>query len=69
MLAYTANNAPGGFHLDRGNLPSNRQLWFGAGRHYCLGSLVGRAELSALLEALLATGRGGSSSGATRAGS
>src|SRR6266540_644132 len=57
MLAYTANNAPGGFNLDRANLPDTRQLWFGAGRHYCLGSLVGRAELSALLDALLAAGR------------
>jgi cytochrome P450 len=57
VLAYTTNNAPGGFSLDRANLPDNRQPWFGAGRHYCLGSLVGRAELSALLDALLATGR------------
>lgn len=57
MLTYTTNNAPGGFNLDRANLPDNRQLWFGAGRHFCLGSLVGRAELSALLDALLAAGR------------
>ena len=57
MLAYTADNAPGNFDLDRANLPDTRQLWFGAGRHYCLGSLVGRAEVSALLDALLAAGR------------
>jgi cytochrome P450 len=57
MLAYTTNNAPGGFDLDCANLQDNRQPWFGAGRHYCLGSLVGRAELSALLDALLAAGR------------
>ena len=57
LLAYTANNAPGGFDLDRANLPDTRQLWFGAGRHFCLGSLVGRAELSALLNALLEAGR------------
>jgi cytochrome P450 len=57
MLAYTANNASGGFNLDRGNLPANRQLWFGAGRHFCLGAPVGRAELSSLLNALLAAGR------------
>jgi cytochrome P450 len=57
MLAYTADNAPGNFDLDRANLPDTRQLWFGAGRHYCLGSLVGRAEVSALLDALLAGGR------------
>jgi cytochrome P450 len=57
MLTYTANNAPGGFDLDRGHLPDNRQLWFGAGRHFCLGAPVGRAELSSLLNALLAAGR------------
>jgi cytochrome P450 len=57
MLTYTANNAPGGFNLDRGYLPDNRQLWFGAGRHFCLGASVGRAELSSLLNALLAAGR------------
>jgi cytochrome P450 len=57
MLTYTANNAPGGFDLDRGHLPDNRQLWFGAGRHFCLGAPVGRAELWSLLKALLAAGR------------
>jgi len=57
MLTYTANNAPGGFNLDREYLPDNRQLWFGAGRHFCLGAAVGRAELSSLLHALLAAGR------------
>jgi cytochrome P450 len=57
MLTYTVNNAPGGFNLDRGYLPDNRQLWFGAGRHFCLGAPVGRAELSSLLHALLAAGR------------
>ena len=57
LLTHTANNAPGGFSLDREYLPDNRQLWFGAGRHFCLGAPVGRAELSSLLNALLDTGR------------
>jgi cytochrome P450 len=57
LLTYTANNAPGGFDLDRGYLQDNRQLWFGAGRHFCLGAAVGRAELTSLLNALLAAGR------------
>ncbi|WP_344612946.1 cytochrome P450 [Dactylosporangium salmoneum] len=57
MLTWTANNAPGGFDLARPYLPENRQLWFGAGRHLCLGAPVARAELTALLRAILATGR------------
>jgi cytochrome P450 len=66
ILTWTANNAwtlwprgraPGGYNLDRGYLPENRQLWFGAGRHLCLGAPVARAEISALLRALIETGR------------
>jgi cytochrome P450 len=57
MLTYTANNVPGGFSLDREYLSDNRQLWFGAGRHLCLGAPLARAEISALLDALLAAGR------------
>lgn len=57
MLTHPANNAYGGFDLDRADSPGPRPLWFGAGRHFCLGAPVGRAELSALLTALLATGR------------
>jgi cytochrome P450 len=57
MLTYTADNAHGGFDLDRKAPPGHRQLWFGAGRHVCLGAPVGRAEVSSLLTALLAAGR------------
>lgn len=57
MLAYTANNRHGGFDLDHRPEPETRQLWFGAGRHFCLGAPVGRAQVSALLTALLAAGR------------
>lgn len=56
ILIYTANLAAGGFRLDRGYLPETRQLWFGAGRHLCLGAPVARAELAALLGTLLDTG-------------
>ncbi|GLW27544.1 cytochrome P450 [Actinoplanes regularis] len=57
MLTYTANNAAGGFDLDRGYQPDQRQLWFGAGRHLCLGAPLARAEISGLLRTLLETGR------------
>ncbi|NJC71451.1 cytochrome P450 [Planosporangium thailandense] len=57
LLTYTANVAPGGYRLDRAYLPENRQLWFGAGRHLCLGAPVARAEITGLLTALLDTGR------------
>ncbi|GAA4601081.1 cytochrome P450 [Actinoplanes octamycinicus] len=57
MLTWTANNAAGGFDLDRGYLPEQRQLWFGAGRHLCLGAPVARAEITGLLRTLLDTGR------------
>ncbi|GAA2583397.1 cytochrome P450 [Dactylosporangium fulvum] len=57
LLTATANHARGGFDLDNPHFPELRHLWFGAGRHFCLGAPVGRAEVSALLDALLATGR------------
>jgi cytochrome P450 len=55
LLTHTAHNTAGGFALDRPD--PGRPMWFGAGRHFCLGALIGRAELTALLDALLATGR------------
>jgi cytochrome P450 len=53
VLTWTANNLPGGFRIDRPYLPQNRQLWFGAGRHLCLGGPLARAELNAIVELLL----------------
>ncbi|CAN7317834.1 cytochrome P450 [Terrabacter sp. LjRoot27] len=55
-LTYVANTAPGAFDLDRPYLPDNRHLWFGAGRHLCLGAPVARAELRAVLTALADAG-------------
>jgi cytochrome P450 len=57
LLTWTANTARGGFDLDRPYLPENRQLWFGAGRHLCLGAALARAELGAMLETMAAAGR------------
>jgi cytochrome P450 len=57
VLTWTANNLPGGFRIDRPYLPQNRQLWFGAGRHLCLGGPLARAELNAIVDLLLGDGR------------
>lgn len=57
LLTYTANSLPGRFRLGGNPLPANRQLWFGAGRHHCLGSAIAQAEIGQSLEALIAAGR------------
>ena len=57
LLTWTADTAVGGFDLDRPYRPETRQLWFGAGRHQCLGAALARAELGALLGAVTADGR------------
>ncbi|WP_214403819.1 cytochrome P450 [Pseudonocardia lacus] len=56
VLTHAANNRAGGFDLDRPYLPESRQLWFGAGRHLCLGAALARAELEHLLGGLLSAG-------------
>ncbi|MFT4226168.1 cytochrome P450 [Micropruina sp.] len=55
-LVYAANSGAGGFSLDRGYLPETRQLWFGAGRHLCLGSSLAKAELRLVLGSFLDAG-------------
>ncbi|MFE9789534.1 cytochrome P450 [Nocardia salmonicida] len=57
ILTWTINNAAGEFRVDRGYNPETRQLWFGGGRHLCLGAQLVHSELTALLEALTAAGR------------
>jgi cytochrome P450 len=57
VLTWTANNLAGEYRIDRPYLPQNRQLWFGAGRHLCLGGPLARAELSAIVELLVGDGR------------
>ena len=57
LLTYVADNAVGPFDVRRPYDPSTRQLWFGAGRHLCLGAPVARAEVAYLLSALVGTGR------------
>ncbi|MCP2340028.1 cytochrome P450 [Actinomadura rupiterrae] len=57
VLTYLANNAVGPFDITRPYVPETRQLWFGAGRHLCLGAAVARAQAASTLRALLASGR------------
>ncbi|RKT67592.1 cytochrome P450 [Saccharothrix variisporea] len=57
LLTYVANNAVGPFSLDRPYDPRTRQLWFGAGRHLCLGAALARAEIGHVLQAVFSSGR------------
>ena len=57
VLTWTANNLAGEYRVDRDYIPQNRQLWFGAGRHLCLGGPLARAELAGMLDLLLGDGR------------
>ncbi len=58
VLTWTANNVAGEYRIDRPYIPQNRQLWFGAGRHLCLGGPLARAELTAMIELLVGNGVG-----------
>ncbi|MET4226276.1 cytochrome P450 [Oerskovia enterophila] len=52
MLVWSANIGAGPFRADRPYVRESRQLWFGAGRHLCLGAALARAEIGALLRTL-----------------
>jgi cytochrome P450 len=52
LLVWSANAAAGPFRADRQYVRESRQLWFGAGRHLCLGAALARAEIGTLLRML-----------------
>lgn len=54
MLVWSANAGVGGYRLDRPYVAESRQLWFGAGRHLCLGAALARQEIGAFLATLWA---------------
>lgn len=56
LLTYAANNRVGRFDVNRPYVPETRQLWFGAGRHLCLGAALARAEIERFLTAVLSAG-------------
>ncbi|MFD2793049.1 cytochrome P450 [Promicromonospora vindobonensis] len=55
LLIWSANAAAGPFRADRPYVRESRQLWFGAGRHLCLGAALARAEIGTLLRMLWST--------------
>ncbi|MFC4125377.1 cytochrome P450 [Nocardia rhizosphaerae] len=57
ILTWTINNAAGEFDIARDYNPETRQLWFGGGRHLCLGAQLVHSELTALLHSLTAAGK------------
>ncbi|MFD0852633.1 cytochrome P450, partial [Actinomadura adrarensis] len=57
LLTYLATTSVGRFDIRRDYVPETRQLWFGGGRHLCLGAAVARTQIARMLETLLADGR------------
>ncbi|MBW8484344.1 cytochrome P450 [Actinomadura parmotrematis] len=57
LLTYRATNGAGPFDITRPHIPETRQLWFGGGRHLCLGASVARVQIARMLETLHSTGR------------
>ncbi|MFG2090204.1 MULTISPECIES: cytochrome P450 [unclassified Spirillospora] len=57
LLTYLATNGAGPFDVHRAYVPETRQLWFGAGRHLCLGAAVARTQVARTLATLHSAGR------------
>lgn len=56
LATFAANAALGPFDPERQPAASLKQLWFGAGAHFCLGAPLALAQVRATVRALLAAG-------------
>lgn len=56
LLTYVMNNRVGRFDINRQSTSELRQLWFGNGRHLCLGAALARVEIRRFLDAVFAAG-------------
>ena len=54
LATFLANAAAGAFDPEGNPAASLKQLWFGAGVHFCLGAPLAMAQVRATLDALLA---------------
>jgi cytochrome P450 len=55
LATFAANRALGEFDPQTNAAAQLKQLWFGAGVHYCLGAPLAMAQIRLTLDALLAT--------------
>lgn len=59
ILTYAADRAAGGFDPASDRAAGLKQLWFGAGAHFCIGAPLAMAEIRLVLAALRSVERAG----------
>jgi cytochrome P450 len=55
LATFAADRALGEFDPETNPAAQLKQLWFGAGAHYCLGAPLAMAQIRTTLDALLQT--------------
>jgi cytochrome P450 len=53
LATFAANRALGAFDPSANSAATLRQLWFGAGSHFCLGAPLAMAQIRLVVDALL----------------